>query len=98
MRKFWCFACNQYGHFASQCLEKKKKKEEDTIVAAIAEVEDFARRFEKEFSLLSLISSESSNGVLQNGSGYIDSGFSCNMTRIWHIFHIISETSFDQFV
>ena len=66
MSKVRCFACSQYGHFASQCLEKKKTKEEeeDTVVATTAEEEDFARRFEKEFSLFSLISSVSSNGVV----------------------------------
>ena len=60
---------------ASQCPEKKKKsKDEDMVVAAIAEEEDFARRFEKEFSLFSLISSAGSNGVVQNGTWYIDNG------------------------
>ena len=69
LSKVRCFACNQYGHYASQCPEKKKKKkEEDTIVAATAEEEDFARRFEKEFSLFSLFCSGGSNGVVQNGT------------------------------
>ena len=64
MSKVRCFA--SYGNFVSQCPEKKKKEEEeeDTIVAASAEVEDFARRFKKEFSLFSLISSAGSNGVV----------------------------------
>ena len=95
LRKVRCFACSHYGHFASQC---PKKEEEDTIVAASAEVEDFARRFEKEFLLFSLISSADSNGVVQNGSWYIDSGASCDMTGIWHIFCIISESGLDRFV
>ena len=99
MSKVRCFACNQYGHYASQCLEKKKKKkEEDTVVAATAEEADFARRFKKEFSFFSLISSSDSNGVVQNGTWYIDSGASRHMTGIWHIFCIIAETGPNRFV
>ena len=76
LSKVRCFAWSQYGHFAS------KKEEEDMVVAATAEEEDFARRFEKEFSLFSLISSVGSNGVVHNGSCYIDSGASRHMTEI----------------
>ena len=57
LSKVRCFACNQYGHFASQCPEKKKKNEKDTVVVATIEEEEFTRRFEKEFSLFSPISS-----------------------------------------
>ena len=63
------------------------------IIAATAKEEDFARRFEKEFSLFSLISSADSNGVVQNGSRYIDNGSSFHMTEIWHIFRTFFETS-----
>ena len=48
--------------------------------------------------MFSLISSARSNGVVQNGTWYIDSGASCHMTRIWHIFCIIVETSPDRFI
>ena len=100
LSKVQCFVCSQYGHFASQRPEKKKKEEEeeDTIVAASAEVEDFARRFKKEFSLFSLISSVGRNGVVQNGTWYVDNGASRHMTGTWHIFCIISETGPDWFV
>ena len=67
------------------------------MVATTTE-EDFARRFEKEFLLFSLISSVDSNGVVQNGTWYVDSGASRHMTGIWHIFCIISETGPDRFV
>ena len=56
------------------------------------------RIFEKEFSLFSLISSVGSNGVVQNGSWYIDNGVSRHMTRIWHIFRIIYETGPSRFL
>ena len=67
------------------------------MVATTTE-EDFARRFEKEFSLFSLISSVGSNGVVQNGTWYIDSGVSRHMIGIWHILCIISETGPDRFI
>ena len=68
------------------------------IVAASTKVEDFVRRFKKEFSLFSLTSSAGSNGVVQNGSWYIDSGVSLHMIEIWHIFPIIYENGTRQFV
>ena len=52
INKVRCFACNEYGHYATQCpnwmgtKEKEKKKQ----VAASAEVNDFSYKFEKEFS------------------------------------------------
>ena len=44
-----CFACHKMGHYVGQCLNKKKKKQQQT--AAAAEVDDFATRFQSEFSL-----------------------------------------------
>ena len=44
-----CFACQKMGHYVGQCPQKKKKKKQQT--AASAEVEDFAARFQREFSL-----------------------------------------------
>ena len=43
-----CFACHKMGHYAAMCLNKKKKKQQTT---ALAEIDDFAARFQSEFSL-----------------------------------------------
>jgi hypothetical protein len=52
------------GHLASHCLERKKKKKEpeglDT--AATATMEDFASKNDREFSLVTLVSSVGSRG------------------------------------
>jgi hypothetical protein len=52
------------GHLASQCPERKKKKKEqegpDTI--ATTTMEDFSSKFDKEFSLVTLVSSVGSGG------------------------------------
>lgn len=52
MSKVKCFACHKIGHYACQCPNKKKGKK-DAQVATFIEVDDFAERFEKEFSPMS---------------------------------------------
>ena len=42
-----CFACHKMGHYDGQCLNKKKKHQ----ITVLAEVKDFAARFQSEFSL-----------------------------------------------
>ena len=44
-----CFAYQKMGHYAGQCPQKKKKKQQQTTSSA--EVDDFAARFQREFSL-----------------------------------------------
>ena len=48
MSKVICFACQKFGHYARQCPNKKKKKQQ---TSASAEIDEYAARFEREFSL-----------------------------------------------
>ena len=48
MSKVKCFACQKFGHYAGQCPNKKKKKQQTT---ASVEIDEYAARFDREFSL-----------------------------------------------
>jgi hypothetical protein len=65
-------------------LERKKKKKEwegpDTAV--ITAMEDFSSKFDKEFSLLTLVSNVGSGGFLGDNRWIVDNGASCHMKRI----------------
>ena len=45
-----CFSCQKFGHYVGQCPQKKKKKKQQQTTAS-TEVEDFATRFQRYFSL-----------------------------------------------
>ena len=57
-----CYHCGQMGRYSSTCLEKKivKEKTKRDVVASAA-VEDYAMKFEQEFSLVSIDSSVGSS-------------------------------------
>ena len=48
--KVKCFIYHKYGHFASQCPDKKKKS--NTQMVGSAEVDEFNRNFNEEFCLV----------------------------------------------
>ena len=48
MSKVKFFACQKFGHYAGQCPNKKKKKQQTTTST---EIDEFAARFEGNFSL-----------------------------------------------
>jgi hypothetical protein len=52
--KVKCFQCHKFGHFASQCPEKKKSKPQ---MSTSAGVEEFAKSFEEDFFLIACMSS-----------------------------------------
>jgi hypothetical protein len=94
LNKVRCYCCNQLGHLASQCLEKKKEQ----VGPDTTTMEDFSSKFDKDFSLVTLVSSVSSGGFGGDNRWIVDSGASCHVTRIWRVFLIITKTSPDRLV
>jgi hypothetical protein len=88
------------GHLASQCHErnKKKKEREGSDIDVTTTIEEFSSKFDKEFCLVTLVSSVDSGGFMGDKRWIIDSGASCHMTRIWRVFLTITETGLDQLV
>jgi hypothetical protein len=93
LSKVRCYCCNQLGHLASRCPERKKKKKEPEgpETAATTAMEDFASKYNKEFSLVTLVSSVGSRGFGGDIRWIVDSGASCHMTGIWRVFQDFTE-------
>jgi hypothetical protein len=69
------------GHLASRCPERKKKKEpEGPEIVATTSMENFASKYENEFSLVTLVSSVDSGGFRGDIRWIVDSGASSHMT------------------
>jgi hypothetical protein len=90
MSKVKFFAYHKTGHYASQCSNNKKKKPE-LKVAALAQVADFAEKFEKEFSLM--VGPVGSGCLVFKDieSWFVDNGASRNMTGLRSIFLYLTE-------
>ena len=70
------------GHYSSKCLEKKNVKEKtERNMAVTAAVENYAAKFEQEFSLVSIDSSVGSS-VFEN-VWVVDSGATRHMSGVW---------------
>jgi hypothetical protein len=78
--------------------KKKKKEPEGPETVATTTMEDFASKYDREFSLVTLVSSVGSGEFGGDIIWIVDSGASCHMTRIWRIFLIIIETGPDRHV
>jgi hypothetical protein len=59
-------------------------------------MEDFSSKFDKDFSLVTLVSSVGSGGFGGDNKWIVDSGASCHMTRIWQVFLIITKIGLDR--
>ena len=63
LSKLRCYFCNQLGHLASHCPERKKKKEPEGLeTVATTAMEDFASKYDREFSLVTIVSNVGSGG------------------------------------
>eukprot|EP00253_Pinus_taeda_P012573 PITA_12573 len=106
--KVKCWNCQKIGHYAVACPEKKKKGKDQSL-AASAEVEDFAGRFDREFAFTTCESSSARSPATQvqrehafpsisgasSGIWYVDSGASRHMTGVHEYFSEISESGTD---
>jgi hypothetical protein len=83
------------GHLDSHCLERKKKKKdpEGPETTATVAMEDFAFKYDKEFSFIALVSSVGSGGFGGDIRWIVDSGATCHITGIWRVFINMTETS-----
>jgi hypothetical protein len=83
------FYYHKPSHFASQCPNKGSKKSH-IAASASTEVEEFATRFENEFSSIACLSSSTSSIAW-----YVDSGASSHMTRVQEYFYSLQEEEMD---
>ena len=100
-----CWNCQQFGHYAVMCPEKKKKKGKNQNMAASAEVEDFTDRFDREFGFIACESSSAGSPAIEvqrehafpstsrasSGVWYVDNGASRHMTGVSEYFSELSE-------
>ena len=75
-----CYHCGQLGHYVTKCPGKKIVKTERDVVA-YAIVEEYAKKFEQEFSLVSIDSSIGSSSF--ENVWVVDSGATRDMTGIY---------------
>jgi hypothetical protein len=88
LSKFRCYCFNQLEHLASHCPESKKKKKESDgpQASSTTTMEDFSSKFDREFSLVTRVSSVGNRGFVGDVKWIVDSGASSHLTGIWRVF------------
>jgi hypothetical protein len=92
LSKIKCFACHTHGHYTSQCPQQKKGKGNQH--ASSAEVDEVADKLEREFLLVSTLSST----VFDSGTWLVDSGATCHMTGAQELFESFTKSDSDLYV
>jgi hypothetical protein len=90
MSKVKCFACHKFGHYAGQCSNKKKggKTQSEVVVSVKAKADEFAKKFEKDFLLVSHLFL----GTILVDAWLLDSGAICHMTGAQELFESFTES------
>jgi hypothetical protein len=91
LSKIKCFVCQKSGHYASQCPKKKNGQGNLQYVATLAlnHSDEFAAKFEKEFTLASCLSTR----TITKGAWFLDSDSSHHITESRELFCILKEDS-----
>jgi hypothetical protein len=88
LSKIKCFLCHKNGHYVSQCSEKKKGKgKTGKTTSTKTQVDDFATKFEKFYSLVSFLSTSTS----MRSAWLLDIGASHHITKAHELFSILME-------
>jgi len=95
MSKVKCFVCQKADHYASQCSYKKKRKATQEAEATSTKIDDFAKRFEKEFSLFTYISGSGTVVYEDSGLWLVDNAASSHITGMRSLFCSVSKADLD---
>jgi hypothetical protein len=91
LSKIKCFSCYKNGHYASQCPEKKGNEKTQTTTSAETQLDEFATKFEKDYSMVSCLSTSTT----MRSSWFLDSGASRHMTEAHELFSSPTESDAD---
>lgn len=89
INKVRCYSCNNLGHYATQCPNKKGKKEQGKQPEMAAAVAKFSEKFDREFALVNKDSLPGSNCHSNEPKWFVDSGTTRHMTGMLEAFQSI---------
>jgi len=94
MSKVKCFACHKIDLYAIQC-PNKKGKETQVATSTSTEIDDFAKKFKKEFYLVACLLGNGNATFGDIRAWFVDTGSSRHMMGIKSMFLNVSETNLD---